>query len=431
MSLILLGILNSQVAGGIVPKYFIGLLNTPDDYSNENNTLDIDSNGDFAFVGSSINNSKVAGWIQKISRDTLSKTIDQIVRDGTQNYQRQFRGVAFDPNDPTVCYVATESGFNPAIIKFDSNGSIVWAKEVGSNGGRQAYGVAVDNSGNPILVGNDNAGTGSGQVYIVKYNSSGSYSWQRALTFSSGASNQRVAVDSNNNIIVAAGAYDSRYKGLVAKYNSSGTLQWQNWFDDGTQCEVFGVATDNSGNIFVSGRYYPAGADGFVAKINSSGSLQWQKRILGDSGATDMAWRCATDSSGNVYVSGEYPDGASRGYVVKFDSSGNTIFQRRFYVSSVTTRAHDVKIAPDGAIYLRGIVNEDSWVAALPNDGSLTGQYTVGGRTFRYESSSFSISNSSMSYGSSNGSDVTRTSTSANFNNTATTSNYGWSTLEI
>ena len=96
------------------------------------------------------------------------------------------------------------------------------------------------------------------------------------------------------------------------KYNSSGNKQWTKQLGTSSDEIAFGVATDSSGNVYVTG-YTGGGLDGntyaggnydlFVVKYNSSGTKQWTQQ-LGTS-SDDYAYGVATDSSGNVYVAGE------------------------------------------------------------------------------------------------------------------------------
>ena len=81
----------------------------------------------------------------------------------------------------------------------------------------------------------------------------------------------------------SAGSYDL----FVVKYNSSGTKKWTQQLGSSSRDHARGVATDSSGNVYVTGDTY-GGVDGntnagyndlFVVKYNSSGTKQWTKQF--------------------------------------------------------------------------------------------------------------------------------------------------------
>jgi hypothetical protein len=123
---------------------------------------------------------------------------------------------------------------------------------------------------------------------------------------------------------------------FLVKYLDNGTKQWTKQFGTSSTDLADGVATDSSGNVYVVGYTYgeldgntnTGASDIFVVKYNSSGTKQWTKQM--GSSSRDYDYGVATDSSGNVYVSGDTYGGldnnTSAGYndlfVVKYNSSG-------------------------------------------------------------------------------------------------------------
>ena len=130
-----------------------------------------------------------------------------------------------------------------------------------------AYGVATDSSGNVYVAGGTNGGldgntnAGNTDLFVVKYNSSGTKQWTRQLGSSSRDSANDVATDSSGNIYVTGTTYweldgnTSAGKAdlFVVKYNSSGTWQWTKQNGTDRYDEARGVATDSSGNVYVTG----------------------------------------------------------------------------------------------------------------------------------------------------------------------------------
>lgn len=211
------------------------------------------------------------------------------------------------------------------VVKLGVDGSISWQKSLSAST-TDLWG-AVDSS--------DNLHVTQGST-VVKYNSSGTIQWQRSLVT---ASWRAVAVDSSSNVYLCGILFSSPTDIIVAKYNSSGAIQWQRKLATSSNVNDagYGVAVDSSGNVYVGG------ADqtnkGYVAKYNSSGTIQWQKSLANafslDFGyITGRVGSVAVDSSGNVYVGLEllYTVASTASMdvlLVKFDSSGTTLWQRR------------------------------------------------------------------------------------------------------
>lgn len=130
---------------------------------------------------------------------------------------------------------------------------------------------------------------------------------------------QGVATDSNDNVYITGGTTGFVGKvnsggsdAFVAKYNSAGTLEWKHQLGTSTYDNAFGLATDSLGNVYISGETSGSlgGAfigtdreayDAWVAKYSTTGKLVWKQQF--GTSSFENSTGVATDETG-IYISG-------------------------------------------------------------------------------------------------------------------------------
>jgi hypothetical protein len=267
----------------------------------------------------------------------------------------------FGAGEANQTVLTADGNFDIFVAKYNSSGALHWAKRAGGADFDEAYGIAVDGSGNSYVTGyfegsaTFGAGeanqtiltvVGSNDAFVAKYNSSGALQWAKRAGGTGFVDGIGIRADSSGNSYVAgtfsgsatfgAGesnqttlAFDGGFDIFVAKYNSSGALQWAKRAGGTSSDEGYGIGVDGSGNSYVTGYFDGSstfgagesnqttltaaggGFDIFVAKYNASGALQWAKRA----GGTDLelGYGIGVDGSGNSYVTGYFDGSATFG----------------------------------------------------------------------------------------------------------------------
>ena len=354
----------------------------------------------------------------------------------------------------------TSGSYDNYICKLDSTGAVQWQRVLGSTSFDEARGIDVDSSGNVYVAGNLDVGA-TRKPLFAKYNSSGVLQFQKTITTSNLDDMYDIAVDASGNIHTLSRAYSgSNYKLLVNKFDSSGTSIWQREVDPAAGLLLYNIIVDASGNVFISFAYDAGGTsyDGGVIMFNSSGTVQWQRRyystgfdtvgglIKGPSGYLYLTGRfvqssntegvlmkinpvgtpaiqwarklggasgdtlsgIGIDSSENIYAVGTNNSSGAGGadwLIAKYNSSGTIQWQREFG-STNSEYPYTISLPSDDIFHASGFANlasSDFLGASLPTDGSLTGTYSVGGVDFTYAASSLtegaaSISEASLSF---------------------------------
>lgn len=271
-----------------------------------------------------------------------------------------------------LTYFTSSTGVtNGAIVtaQLASDNSIAWARDLsGTSTNETASNMVIDSSDNVYVVGATNAsGAGNLDCYVSKYNSSGSLQWQRTVGTSATDRFYDIAlVDSNANIMITGTAnVGSSPEGTVLKLSSSTGLLVDQVLG-GNISTIKTIATDNSGNIYIlltetltASREYAV-----VIKMDSSFTQVWARNIGYASPSTvDMGGQAiGVDNSGNVYVT--VRDSVNNDFFLKFNSGGTLQWQTGFNYS-FNNGIYAMTLDTSGNIYLAGDFGSTSIVASL------------------------------------------------------------------
>lgn len=193
--------------------------------------------------------------------------------------------------------------------------------------------------------------------------------------------------DSSRNIFTGGTKADAN-GGMLVKTDKYGAPLFSIIFKDNqSYCYSYLGCSDSSGNIYIPMTQYNSfNPKVGMVKLNSSGVLQFQRTmtITASSSVGGYGWAAAVDSSGNIYIAGGARENGSSTlmpYLVKFDSAGNTSWQRRLQTSSVTSldsyfMKGCIGILSDGSV----VVGGNYYVNSTGNDANtLLARYTSAG----------------------------------------------------
>jgi len=302
---------------------------------------------------------------------------------GTAAFTEQFGGQRFDGATSTAVdadeniYIAgntwgtvdarapnpdpTASTADIFIAKYNSAGALLWIRQLGTPLDDYATGIAVDNTGNVIVVGNtfgDLFGVNndpeklSTDFFILKLDPDGNQIWALQDGTPEADELHSVTTDKNNDIYAGGG----------------------------TQGALFSIA--NSGDF-----------DAFVLRYSSAGDLVWSRGLQVNGTLSDIARAIALDEvRGSLYVTGDTfavkpyltPDNVVIGvydsdiFVEKLDPvDGSPLWDVPFYYNLVDTEEYPqwsfgtgIAVDRDGFVYTGGYTIQQTY-GNPPNAGDV------------------------------------------------------------
>lgn len=232
------------------------------------------------------------------------------------------------------------------VTKYDNKGNELWGKQIGTSNLDQIYSIVTDKDGNFYVAGPTGGNLFSSKqsqdtdVWVAKYDTNGNLLWgkQFGTNVTGGFANTSFGLDvdkvgnvylsglsikENTNLDIFT--FPVQDDSWVTKFDSKGNQQWYTQIKDPTASfpfnltpffdESYDLAVDKNGNSYATGwtqglvkESDPSRSllkyDAWLSKVDPNGQVQWVRQFGSKNEGLDFAWADATDSKGNIYVTG-------------------------------------------------------------------------------------------------------------------------------
>ncbi len=251
--------------------------------------------------------------------------------------------IDFDAGAGTFTMSASQFNYDEAyILKMNSFGGFVWAKQLNGTGSSYCTDVVADNAGNIYCTGKFNGtsdfdpGPGTFTLssptsttscaFIWKLSTAGNLIWAKQIDYAS-SFRYNICMDNSSNIYCTGvfngitdfdtgpGTYtlnSTNGEAYIVKMDAGGNFIWAKQFGGTPQS----ITTDITGNPFISGWFANTvdmdpgpstysftslgGNDGFINKLDINGNFLWADQIGSSSSWEDVEDICI-GSTGDVY----------------------------------------------------------------------------------------------------------------------------------
>lgn len=302
-------------------------------------------------------------WVKKVGGASDDKgnaiTIDI---EGNAIITGYFEGtIDFDPGG--AYQSLSSNGFlDIYILKLNSEGEFIWAKEYGDFTDDIGYDVTTDSNGNIYATGcfrgivdfdNSQAietltSLGNCDAYILKLDNEGNFTWVKQFGGYDVVTAKSLAVDYENNVVTTGyfeGAIDFENQNqifttegskdaFVNKLDEDGNLIWAKTFGGTAYDAAYAVSIDSLNSILITGGFSETvdfdpselvhnlssrgSQDIFIQKLNANGDLEWVNQIGGFNLETGYA--IDVDVFGNSIIAGAFQG------IINFNTNLNQLY---------------------------------------------------------------------------------------------------------
>lgn len=281
-------------------------------------------------------------------------------------------------------YSFTAGNSDVFLAKFDSTGGLSWSKTWGSTAADIANSLIQTSDGGYAVTGYTGFGAGNNDMFINKYDASGNLTWNKVWGGTNGEAGQSLIQTSDGGYAVAGETYSYGQGGsdaFLVKYDSAGTLSWNKAWGGASNEIDRKIIQTSDGGYAVSGQTASFGAGGgdiFLSKFDNSGTLSWSRTWGGAN--FDYSYGMTSSGSDNgLVIAGttmSYGAGSYDIALIKYDAAGTLVWNRTWGGAGYDNSQNIIRNS-DGGYAISGYTtgwgagNQDMLLIKTKSDGTM------------------------------------------------------------
>ncbi|WP_146136498.1 SBBP repeat-containing protein [Aphanothece hegewaldii] len=286
----------------------------------DDDTTNLNQGGSDAFIAKYSPNGTLL-WKHQLGTD-YDDFASSITTDGAGNLYitgNTYGSLDDDTTNPN------QGGSDAFIAKYGPNGNLLWKHQLGTDYDDSANSITTDGAGNLYITGNTrgsldddttNPNQGGSDVFIAKYAPDGTLLWTRQLGTDGNDYANSITTDAVGNLYITGNTYGSlggpnqgNLDAFIAKYAPDGTLLWIRQYGTDNYDYASSIIVNEANNLYITGYTEGSldgtnqgGSDAFLLKIDLGTVTSSEWTDLNGDGIQDRLLQTTYDNQNRGYT---------------------------------------------------------------------------------------------------------------------------------
>jgi len=270
------------------------------------------------------------------------------------------------------------------LVKFSINGEVIWEHIYGRPDRYEIPQRMVQTSdGGFAMVGQAIIGTESsehGNVYLIRTDANGEHLWEQTYGGSQYDAGLDLVQTPDGGFLLLGWTYSygaGQRDFYLIKTDISGNQQWQSTYGGGGEDIGEGIIALSDGNYLLYGASEIGGYSGVLHKVTPTGDVIWSYDYAYSDQPLNAFFKAIELPCGSIAATGgtDVQGEGNAGWLVKTDSEGNELWQRKYNKNEHTDLFYSVLATDDGGFLLSGVARNtetnspDAWLLKVDSIG--------------------------------------------------------------